>query len=86
MMVIPATDASQIAPVSPLVEQCAWCWPLLYPGQPYPQEWSSTICVEHAAWFERLRAGRRERRSAGSLQRTDVREQGEEKEACFSDQ
>jgi hypothetical protein len=44
------------------LEGCAWCWPHLYPGQPYPAHWSSTICPEHDAWFDQQRAIRRARR------------------------
>lgn len=48
-----ARDVTQVR--SPMVarpiEQCAWCWPHVHPGQPYPEEWSSTMCAEHAAWM-----------------------------------
>lgn len=27
-------------------EKCAWCWARRYPGVPYPEEWSSTLCLE----------------------------------------
>lgn len=30
-------------------EKCAWCWPERHPGEPYPEEWSSTICQECSA-------------------------------------
>ncbi len=60
-MIQVAMPATQIAPVSLPVEACAWCWPLLHPGQPYPERWSSTICAEHEAWFDRQRVERRER-------------------------
>ena len=60
-MILLATPAAQIAPVASPVEECAWCWPLLHPEQPYPEEWSSAICTAHMAVFERQRAARRER-------------------------
>ncbi len=44
------------------VEQCAWCWPELQPGQPYPEQWSSTICARHVAALNRQQAERRKRR------------------------
>lgn len=40
-----------IPPVASPVERCAWCWPVLHPGVPYPGQWSSTICAEHSAWI-----------------------------------
>lgn len=55
------------------LEGCAWCWPHLYPGQPYPAHWSLTICPEHDAWFDQRRIARRASRfvqSAG-LRNTD---------------
>ncbi len=27
------------------IESCAWCWPRLHPGVPYPAHWSSTLCL-----------------------------------------
>ncbi len=52
----------EIPPVLAPLEGCAWCWPHLYPGQPYPAHWSSTICPEHDAWLDQQRAIRRARR------------------------
>jgi hypothetical protein len=52
----------EIPPAHAPLEACAWCWPHLYPGQPYPAHWSSTICPEHDAWFDEHRIARRARR------------------------
>lgn len=45
-------DPISPVPILPIVApdpQCAWCWPLLHPGQAYPEQWSSTICETHSA-------------------------------------
>lgn len=56
-----AQDVTQVR--SPMVarpdEACAWCWPHVHPGRPYPAEWSSTICQEHSAWVLAQLAARR---------------------------
>jgi hypothetical protein len=40
-------------------EKCAWCWPHRHPEQPYPREWSSTLCPECEDGLEAQRARRR---------------------------
>lgn len=52
-------SAKRIPLVPMPVEQCAWCWYNLYPGKPYPESWSSTICVGHSAWILLQAAARR---------------------------
>jgi len=49
---LPALRPVQGIPLSttPLID-CAWCWPLLHPDLPYPEQWSSTICETHSAWM-----------------------------------
>jgi len=53
------TSAKLIPSVAAPIEQCAWCWPLLHPGKPYPEQWSSTICAAHSAWVLLQAAARR---------------------------
>lgn len=59
--------AQEVTQVCPMVarpsDDCAWCWPHLHPAQPYPAEWSSTICQEHSAWMQAQAAARRERQA-----------------------
>jgi hypothetical protein len=48
-------------------EKCAWCWEKMYPGTPYPENWSSTICLDcvadmYAQHARRHRATRKEAR------------------------
>ncbi len=38
-MIQSAISVIQIMPVASPVEACAWCWPLLHPGEPYPEQW-----------------------------------------------
>ncbi len=58
-MIQSAISVIQIMPVASPVEACAWCWPLLHPGEPYPEQWSSTICAGHEQWIlERAQARR----------------------------
>jgi hypothetical protein len=45
-------------------EDCAWCWPILHEGQPYPSEWSSSICQAHETWILAQLATRRARQQA----------------------
>ena len=40
-------------------EQCMCCWYVLHPTLPYPEEWSSTVCEGHAAWYIEQLAVRR---------------------------
>lgn len=47
----PSISPAQIPPVIALDPQCAWCWPIIHPGLPYPESWSSTCCDAHAAWI-----------------------------------
>ncbi len=54
----------EIPPVRAPLEGYAWCWPHLYPGQPYLAHWSSTICPEHDTWLDQQRIARRVRRPA----------------------
>jgi hypothetical protein len=51
-------------------ERCAWCWPLLYPGQAYPNEWSSTICEAHSASIQAQHVRLRIQRIAAKEMRT----------------
>src|SRR5258708_33029132 len=46
---LPTMNAATIPPVTTPVETCAWCWSLLHPGQPFPEQQSSTCCSEHSA-------------------------------------
>lgn len=59
--IMPPLRFSHIPSVASPGEVCAWCWPLLHPGQPYPEHWSSIICAGHDAWFATQRAARRTR-------------------------
>lgn len=46
--------------VTPLHPACAWCWYLLYPGIPFPEQESSTICAPHAEWmYQRYKSTRK---------------------------
>jgi hypothetical protein len=49
-------------PLAAPVEQCAWCWSQLHPGQPYPEHWSSMTCALHGAALNWQRVERRKRR------------------------
>ncbi len=44
--------------VQPL-EECCYCWYLLHPDLPYPEDWSSTICTNHENWILTQLAARR---------------------------
>jgi len=48
-----------VPPVPVLVAQCVCCWQRLYPGQPYPAQWSSTLCAGHAEWTKQQRKHQR---------------------------
>lgn len=43
-------NSASILPVVRPLETCAWCWYLLHPDSPFPEQESSTICAEHADW------------------------------------
>ena len=62
----PPMAPTRIPPVMTPVEACAWCWPLLNPGLPYPEQWSSTCCSEHSTWIlaqhAAVRAARQDRK------------------------
>ncbi len=58
---MPVQDISQVAQPQ---EDCAWCWQILHPSQPYPEAWSSTCCTSHSTWLINLSAERRARRAA----------------------
>ncbi len=47
-----AQAVSQIPLVILPLTPGTWCWPHLHPGNPYPEQWSSTTCQEHDARFE----------------------------------
>src|SRR5215471_14619486 len=51
---------------------CAWCWPKRHPGEPYPREWSSTMCQECEDAMEAQLAERRATHAAGPLGRPFV--------------
>ncbi len=40
-------------------DTCAWCWREQYPGIPFPECWSSTICTYHAECITRQQQERR---------------------------
>jgi len=50
--IMPPLRSGHIPSVTNPGEACAWCWPLLHPGPPYPEHWSSIICAGHDAWFD----------------------------------
>lgn len=44
--------------------ECMCCWYVLHPDQPYPEDWSSTVCQAHADWYvSQLPASREQRRA-----------------------
>lgn len=51
---------------------CAWCWKRQHPNEPYPREWSSTICeaceAEMQADIARVKAKRAAERRAREAQ------------------
>jgi hypothetical protein len=63
-MFIASMQPQTILTVVQPVEQCCYCWYLLHPQTPYPEEQSSTICNPHSAWLERQALERRARRQA----------------------
>lgn len=60
MQVIAALQTREIPAVAVLVERCACCWRVAHPDQQYPASWSSTLCLEHAAWTLQRRRRLRE--------------------------
>ncbi len=60
--VTPALTPARIPPVAFPDEQCMCCWYVLHPTLPYPEDWSSTLCAGHDAWYEVQRLARRARR------------------------
>ncbi len=74
-MILPAMSASTIAKTATPIETCAWCWPLLHPGEPYPESWSSTICASHEQWIlERAQESRARRANAASASAREASE------------
>jgi len=61
--VTPALSPARIPPVALPDERCMCCWYVLHPDQPYPEDWSSTLCPGHDAWYETQRLARRARRT-----------------------
>jgi len=60
--VTPALAPALIPGVAVPDERCMCCWYVLHPDMPYPDEWSSTLCAGHDAWYEMKRLARRARR------------------------
>ena len=58
-MFIASMQPQTILTVVQPVEQCCYCWYVLHPTLPYPEQWSSTICTNHENWILDQLAARR---------------------------
>ena len=61
--VTPAMAPTHIPPVALPDETCMCCWYVLHADKPYPEDWSSTLCVGHDAWYKTQRLARLARRA-----------------------
>lgn len=67
-MAVMHLNAPVIPPSSQPLPDCAWCWYAEHPGEPFPEQWSSTICAGHEAWqLARLAESRARRRQVGFI-------------------
>ena len=49
-------------------EDCAWCWYAEHPHTPFPEQWSSTICLFHQDWqLARLAEKRKQARTVKTV-------------------
>jgi len=72
MQILPALRPERIPAAQAPVERCCYCWYILHPTTPYPEDWSSTICDEHSSWiliqYAHIRSQRRAAARASSPQ------------------
>ena len=63
--IVPPLHSQEIPLPKLMVERCVCCWVAAHPDQPYPVNWSSTLCPPHARWTRQRRlAARRGQRRA----------------------